>query len=138
MRPIQCPPFCRILTKCIVEERCTDQASSCFSQTWAVLHILHMLSHCSLRIAWQKPSRAARGELGLARGDLSASPSHHPLAYCSFKLIEVIFEPEFRIRHSSIPQLPGSETYKDFSRIASFLLALESCIRRAIASSFFS
>ncbi len=30
------PPFCRILTKCIVEERCTDRASSCFSQTWAV------------------------------------------------------------------------------------------------------
>jgi len=91
---------------------------------------------CSVIAHFASHGKSLRGELGLARGDLSASPSHHP--YSSFKLIEVIFEPEFHIRHSSIPQLPESETYKDFSRIASFLLALESCIRRAIASSFFS
>jgi hypothetical protein len=85
-----------------------------------------------------RPSRAAR----LAKGDLLASPllnvSFPHRTYCSFKLIEVIFKPEFHIRHSSIPQFPGSETYNDFSRIASFLLALESCIRHAISSSFFS
>jgi len=39
----------------------------------------------------------------------------------SFKLIEVILELEFHIRHSSIPQLLGSEIYKDFSKISSLL-----------------
>jgi hypothetical protein len=88
---------------------------------------------CPLRIArgcnWQSRSRAWAW-------NLSASLS--PERELSPPPIEVIFELEIYTRHLSTPQLPVLETYKHFFGIASFLLALESCIRHAIASSFYA